>query len=130
MSQAQYATIELYTLHCANCGIAFGIPKRFEQDRRSDHKLFYCPSGHHNYYPHKTDEEKLREQVQQLERARDAALSRANQAQLEIRARKGVATKLRNKLMHGECPCCHKKFKTLAKHMAAKHPDYEKDDSL
>lgn len=129
MGNPQFATVELTMINCANCGITFGVPRRFESDRRTDHKSFFCPSGHSNYYPGKSDEERLRERVEQLERARDNALARANEAQLEIRARKGVATKLRKKLAHGECPCCRKTFKTLAKHMAAKHPGYEQDDS-
>jgi hypothetical protein len=120
----------LYAQECCNCHMQFAVPADFDQRRRNDHKTFYCPAGHPQLYTGKTEAEKLRERLEQAERARDAALSRANQAQLEIRARKGVATKLRKKLAHGECPCCHKTFKTLAKHMANQHPDFEQDDSL
>lgn len=42
-------------LHCASCGIAFGITRDFEQRRRGDLKSFFCPAGHSQWFPGETD---------------------------------------------------------------------------
>jgi predicted RNase H-like nuclease (RuvC/YqgF family) len=56
---------------CAACGIRFSIPNAVDERRREDHKTFYCPNGHGNYYPGPSAKEKriaaLERQVRQLE---------------------------------------------------------------
>ena len=46
-------------------------------------------------------------------------------AQRSIRARKGVATRLRNRIARGQCPCCSESFKNLKLHMKSKHPKWD-----
>lgn len=43
-------TISLDPIDCAVCGIIFGVSADFIKRRLSDHKPFYCPSGHTNLY--------------------------------------------------------------------------------
>lgn len=38
-------------VNCASCGIRFGLPKTLHKRRQDDHRAFYCPNGHSNYYP-------------------------------------------------------------------------------
>lgn len=40
------ATVTLFIVDCANCGIIFGIPDDFDDRRREDGGSFYCPNGH------------------------------------------------------------------------------------
>lgn len=51
-------------VNCANCGIEFCLPQAVEDKRREDHKTFYCPNGHSNYYPAATEKER---RIRQLE---------------------------------------------------------------
>ena len=52
-------------VNCAGCGIEFCLPNAVEADRREDHKPFYCPNGHSNYYPQETEKER---RIRELER--------------------------------------------------------------
>lgn len=134
MSDTLTRTTELVTIICGKCGILFAMPEKFEESRRNDHATFYCPSGHSRYFPGKSEEEKLKRQLQQ-ERARadraeeDAEHQRkyGNVAMRRLRAQKGVTTKLKKRVANGVCPCCNRTFVNLGRHMSSKHPSYVED---
>jgi hypothetical protein len=50
------------------CGITWYHSTGFNEQRKKDHKIFYCPNGHSQYYPQKTTEDILKEQIHKLER--------------------------------------------------------------
>jgi hypothetical protein len=52
-------------VNCANCGIQFCMPSPLATTRREDHGSFYCPNGHSNFWPGKTEQE---EKLERLER--------------------------------------------------------------
>lgn len=54
---------ELETIDCRNCFMTIAVPAGFIRERRRDHKTFYCPNGHQNFFPGKSDLEQLQEQV-------------------------------------------------------------------
>lgn len=42
----------LVRVTCATQGCGpFHVRKRLQEVRASDHRIFYCPEGHRNYYP-------------------------------------------------------------------------------
>lgn len=45
------AKLVLVTEACCVCGIVFAFPESYQRQRKSDMKNFYCPNGHHQYYP-------------------------------------------------------------------------------
>jgi DNA-directed RNA polymerase alpha subunit len=57
---------KLVEIDCANCGTAFSIPEDLWRRRKADHKSFFCPNGHSNYYPEKkpTEADQLRDQLE------------------------------------------------------------------
>lgn len=57
MSSIFVDTIEMRTIHCSRCGIPFATTNSFYLRKRDDHKTFFCPSGHKNYYPQESIEE-------------------------------------------------------------------------
>lgn len=109
-------TTTMHCLNCADCGLLFGFTKDFETRRREDHKTFYCPVGHSNYYSQESEAERLRKKLrgEELEKER---------AQREAAAAKEANTKLLKRVHNGTCPCCKRTFKQLAAHMKRKHPD-------
>jgi len=116
---------------CACCGMSFGVPDRFIEKRRRDHESFFCPSGCSNYFPGKSDEEKLREEVRRAKKtasffeAEAEREKRSREAeQRSHRATRGHLTRTKQRVQGGVCPCCDKTFAVLAKHMKAAHPDY------
>ena len=97
-----------------------------------DHSInFYCPHGHDQHFIGKTEAELLtdklavaRRRAEMAEAAARLNRERANAAERSRAAYKGVATRQRNRIARGVCPCCNRYFEPMARHMAEKHPDY------
>lgn len=130
------ATVKLTRVDCASCGLTFAVSEQFIQQRRDDHVGFRCPNGHSNYYPDKSEAEILREQLAQTEKINAAITADLQSTRAERDhhwiERKKTNTRLRHlkeRVKHGVCPCCHRTFKQLARHMELKHPGYAKETS-
>lgn len=128
--------LTLETVECT-CGIVFAIPQRLLKKRRNDGECFYCPLGHSLVFnAGKSSAEVLRERLR-LERDWHAGTqARLDQERAHSRAVRGVATRRKNELarvkkrvVNGVCPCCGRTFKQLARHMSAKHPDFDESSS-
>ena len=120
--------LEVYTiLHCASCNVGFGITASFEAARRSDCESFYCPAGHKQWFPGKTDEKRIEELKAQLATKDDLLRStqRANHKFWRLqRAAEGRTKALKRRIAAGVCPCCQRSFENLARHMKTKHPAF------
>lgn len=120
--------------HCYKCGMAFAMTTEFQRRRRNDHKMFYCPSGHPQHYTGMSDSDRAQKLAGQLdiersrlESERRMRASVERQLDYQKRARKSVSTRLQKvkvRVGHGVCPCCNRTFRSLADHMATKHPTY------
>lgn len=120
---------------CANCGIGFAMPQHFATKRREDHKTFYCPSGHENWFPGETEAERLQKALEREQKlhewtrsARDRADERADHNERRARAYKGKLTHIKTRVANGVCPCCRRSFTNLARHMTTQHPTFKGDD--
>lgn len=121
--------LELLTCSSKGCGISFALPAHFADSRRADHASWYCPNGHSQWFPSKTKEEQLREELAATKKTVDYFRQRGNRLEddkAKLRrqhaAQKGVATRLRNKAIAGECAFCHERFANVADHVQAEHP--------
>jgi hypothetical protein len=126
--------VRLATIECANCHMVFGIPTSFERDRRDDHASFYCPAGHSQWFPHKSDKEKLAAQLERERQRLDAERTRSEYLRREVdrqkrktAAQKGQLTKTKNRIKNGICPCCNRTFVDLGRHMSTQHPNYAEE---
>lgn len=117
---------------CCNCGMSFAVPDVVLRERKRDHKLFYCPAGHSQYFPGESDIEKLKKELkkaQQFAKEMDAARIHAeDQRQAAERSRRAAVaahTRTKNRIAAGLCPCCNRHFDNLQGHMETKHPEYK-----
>lgn len=117
-------------IHCSNCGLAYALTADFMSRRRNDHKSFYCPVGHSQYFPGKSEAEKLREQLSQTEHQRDRARMNADELRHERDTIAKAHRKMRVRVMNGVCPCCNRSFEDLRQHMATKHPDFGQPQTI
>jgi len=125
-------TTEFVVEECGECGIQFAMPQQFRRKRLNDHSLpFWCPNGCRLFYIGKTAAEKERERARQLERhiANQDEVIRSEKAAHTVTKRKlsttkGQLTKTRKRVANGVCPCCHRTFAQLQRHMKGQHPDY------
>jgi len=78
--------VEMKVIQCAACAMAFAVPSAFKDARLEDHKEFFCPAGHQNFYPGKSDVEKLQEKLKARERELEMKLHLLEQARKEKNA--------------------------------------------
>lgn len=113
-------------LDCCACGYPIALTEDHERRLREKGTQFYCPAGHPQVFK-RTEVMRLREQLEaataraakQEALARDAEL-RAKSARLQI-------NRMNKRAAAGVCPCCNRTFQQLARHMTAKHPDFQKE---
>jgi hypothetical protein len=107
------------------------VPAELRADQQRQHRdgwqqtPIYCPLGHTHVIPGDGEAAKLQKR---LERERDRAarlLAERDQIEASLRAQKGATTKAKKRAAAAVCPCCHRSFSQLRRHMAAKHPDYD-----
>lgn len=101
-------------IECNNCCLPFGVTAYFDSRRREDHKTFYCPSGHPNYYPSETDNEKLQRKAEVL----------ADQVRMEREQREKLQRQL-NRIQKGTCPKCNRHFVDVERHMKTQHKEHK-----
>lgn len=135
MGYSVLTQVELEVLSCANCNMEMHLSPRFVQRRRDDHETFYCPMGHPNYFPQKSDEEKLKDEISKLKnRVRiEEEYKEEYRGKLIIEQRskiaiKGHHTRLKKRIANGVCPCCNRSFKNLSSHMQKEHPEFSETE--
>lgn len=109
---------------CCNCGVPFALSRYLKAERLNDHRNFYCPNGHPQHYTGKTDAEREREARERAERMLASREEDLRIERISHAATKGQLTKTRKRVANGVCPCCHRTFQQLARHMKAKHPEH------
>lgn len=118
---------------CCVCGIPFGVPDYLQKKLRTEGGDFWCPNGHRLHY---TEPEVARLKKKLAEAKEEARLYEqwylAEQEDHEstrrsLSATKGVLTRTKKRVANGVCPCCHRHFENLERHMQTKHPDYAKE---
>jgi len=60
--------IQLHEISCVVCGVSFWITKSYQKELRRCHNTFYCPNGHSQNYPAKTEGEKAIEERDRYKR--------------------------------------------------------------
>ena len=128
-------TTNFSSVECSNCHMLFALTQQTKDDYQETHETFYCPKGHRQWYPSKSNTEKLQEKLAVVVRDRNywegqhgKEVRLHNATEARRRAQKGVVTKLKKRAVNGICPCCSRTFVNLKRHMENKHPDFSKDD--
>lgn len=121
---------ELETISCyrGDCGILFAVPEHWLTTKRRDHSDLTCPNGHSQAFLKQSREELLKEELKRTQESRDyyqkrnlSLEERQDTLKRQVAAQKGVATRLRNKAIAGECGFCHVRFADVAQHVQAEH---------
>lgn len=129
---------KLTTETCCNCGTLFAMDAELQRERYADKQSFFCPNGHRMSYTGKAEVQKLKDQLNEERRQRQAAEQRvamyADEAREErdkaeherrrANGYKGHATRITRRAKAGVCPCCNRTFKQLAAHMVSQHPEF------
>ncbi len=126
-----YVGLETLVVERCWCGILHAIPKSLAENQSGQlndgrpQTGIYCPLGHTWIRKGESEASKLEKKLQQ-ERAAHDQTSAAKRAAEALAAKLEASQKrLRKRIFHGVCPCCHRTVKQLAAHMTAKHPEYK-----
>lgn len=130
-------TVSFKTATCVTCGAYIVMTDGMYNQRRTDREVFYCPSGHQQYFSGETPEEKLKREYEAkleqekkrrewAEQSSEHSKKRAARLERKASAYRGVITKTRKRIANGACPCCNRTFQNLAAHMTTKHPQFKK----
>lgn len=132
--RATNVTIHLHTLKCWVCGCSFGVDSDVYAVKRRENTTLYCPNGCRLGFG-TSEADRVREELAKVRREKEyveAKLSSARQktdaVERKLSATKGVVTRIKNRVSKGVCPCCNRTFVNLQRHMASKHPDFDKSE--
>jgi hypothetical protein len=120
------ADVDFFVEDCATCGTLFAMTVAFKDDRLESGKSFSCPNGHSMHYANSVQRQ-LKEARDALTRERaqhDQTRADRDHTEHRLRSTKGVVTRIKNRVGKGVCPCCHRSFHNLARHMTNKHPTW------
>lgn len=128
-------TIKLETVRCWVCGCEFAVDSTVLDNKKRYDKTLHCPNGCLLGFG-ETPEQKLRKEMEQklaeakrkneyLEAREKDQRKRADRAQRQLNATRGVVTRIKNRVSKGVCPCCNRTFLNLQRHMATKHPKFK-----
>jgi hypothetical protein len=133
MPETMIYTGTLAIEECCECHITFAMPADLQRRCREADLTFYCPLGHGQHYA-TTEVQQLKRQLAREERwrkdaetAERAARDQAQAAERSRAAYKGQLTRVKNRVANGTCPCCHRHFQQLQRHMTSKHPGFTDD---
>jgi hypothetical protein len=70
----------MVSISCGECGIAFSMPRERQRQLKESHETFYCPNGHHRWYPGKTEQER---RIESLEHFNGQLIERRDEAYAE-----------------------------------------------
>ncbi len=136
MSQTITLATTLETVTCYTCGALFAMPSALMRRFLDTGATFYCPLGHGQRFT-ETIQQKLNDALGQVKQTREraearvrAARDQAEAAERSNRALRGHNTKLKKRIAAGVCPCCHRSFQNLARHMVGQHPGFASDEAV
>lgn len=120
-------TVTTIGLECW-CGLLiYPTQEHYNQNVRNGTKIF-CPLGHSGSRWGDDPMQKLRDEATRLRAQVDRERADANHQRARVAALKGVVTKTKQRVGKGSCPCCHRHFENVERHMANKHPQYAESE--
>ena len=92
-------TVPFKSIACcvSTCGIIWAVPSWYYDKKREDHLFFYCPNGHKQYFPEKSDLENLQERLKNTESKLEKLQICAETKKRRISSLKGVITKMKRR---------------------------------
>lgn len=121
-------TSELVVLTCW-CGMPHAVPGELRRHQMRQHENgetvvgIYCPLGHQHIPSGKSKIAREREMREAAEARAKAIQDQLDSEKRAHAATKGTLTKTQRRITNGVCPCCHRTFVNVQRHIAAKHPD-------
>jgi len=115
-------TTELITETCITCGVLFALPTELQAHRTQNKLSFYCPNGHSMAYT-ESEADRLKRLLKNAESTAATERRWRETAERSLVATKGHVTRLRRRVLAGECPFCGQHLRDLERHVSRQHPN-------
>lgn len=118
-------SIELVVMTCPNCGVVYGLNETYQERKYKDAGSWWCPNGHSLHYPRESDEKRItRLEAEKIALSTRVDLERNAKLEAQVHRDRALADKqrLKKRIANGVCPCCHRHFVNVERHMKTKHP--------
>jgi hypothetical protein len=124
---------QLRTYTCGQCGGFYAIGESYAAKKQEKGGYWHCPycECSWGYPPEGTELAQAKRRAAELEGRLAAERAAHDQARQECQTLGRKLTtaqqdkaRLRRRVANGVCPCCHRTFHQLARHMRTKHPEY------
>jgi hypothetical protein len=115
---------------CITCGTVYAMDATLYFNQKQRGGYHYCPNGHSQGWDERNCQDAIDKVEAQLAAEQDNVMywqNRTNELDRQLTAQKGQTTKLRKRIANGVCPCCHRSFVNVQRHMKSQHPDFVKD---
>lgn len=116
-------SLHFETIVCYKCNMPFAVPTETKWRWQTSGGTFYCPAGHGQVYK-TTENERLQNEVTRLNKRLQWELTNSRHLEASLRSQKAAKTKLKKRIANGVCPCCHRSFVNLKRHMETQHKEY------
>ncbi len=121
---------------CAQCKEVFALHETTHATLTRSSGRFYCPWGHPLSFPKgdseadllRKERDTLKQQMARSESDATFYRQRSEEAERRASAFKGVATRMKNRVAKGVCPCCNRTFANLQAHMETKHKGFAQQE--
>ena len=124
MAKTTYVeTLDFVVETCCNCHVPFGILKSAYDHYNTTGVDFYCPNGHGQHYT-ESEVSKLKRKLAYAEKDALYYKQAKERTERSLSATRGVLTRTKNRIAKGICPCCHRQFVNLHRHMENQHPEF------
>lgn len=129
MADLSFNNVGFTMMTCGECGISYGVPEPWRQDRLKDGNTWYCPNGHNRHFIlGETDVQKGERLKRELELRLQSTINEERHARLvaekERDSERRKRRKIEKRIAAGVCPCCNRTFEDLHRHMSTKHKGY------
>lgn len=122
MTTELQATTRLVVHECWSCGTVYAMSERVHNDRLSDGGSWYCPNGHSTVFK-ETEAARLARLLKNSEQTAKWERDHREAAERSLIATRGHVTRLRKKVLAGECPFCGQHLRDLERHISRQHKD-------
>lgn len=122
-----------FVCRCCVCDVAIMATPTKQRQLRDNARPFWCINGHEQSFREteaarlKRKLETVQKRVEWAEQNVKAARERADAAEHARAIAQGKLRAQSKRVKNGVCPCCNRTFQNLMRHMATKHPDFEKE---
>ena len=109
---------------CGTCGVLYVVPQCVNDTHIEQGGFSYCSNGHQwGWREGRHEREAIRRERDRLKQENARLIDVAEEAKMVAQKVEAELGRVQRRHNNGVCPCCHRSFANVARHMKSKHPE-------